>query len=59
MTTTIETIHEELHELKKDISFIKNILSEEFELSDYAEKALKQARDTPESEYVDLERSPK
>ena len=55
MATTIETIHAELHEIKKDVSFIKNILSEEYELSAEAKKALKEARETPESEYVDLE----
>ncbi len=55
MATTIETIHEEIHEIKKDVDFIKNILSEEYELSEYAEKELKEARETPESEYADVE----
>ena len=55
MATSIETIHQELIEIRKDVEFIKNILSEEYELSDYAKKALKEARETPESEYVDLE----
>ncbi|MBS3159918.1 hypothetical protein J4436_03960 [Candidatus Woesearchaeota archaeon] len=54
MTSTIETIHEDLLDLKKDVTFIKNILSEEFELSDSAFNALKKARETPESEYIDL-----
>jgi len=40
--------------LKKDMDFVKNILSEKFELSEYAKKALKEARKTPESKYVDL-----
>lgn len=54
MATTIEAIHQEIMELKKDMDFIKDILSEKFELSDYAKKSLKEARETPESEYVDL-----
>ncbi|MBI1969208.1 hypothetical protein HYS48_00820 [Candidatus Woesearchaeota archaeon] len=55
MATSMETIHKELADLKKDIKFIKYVLSEDFELSDEAQKALKEARETPESEYVDLE----
>lgn len=52
---TLETLHEELKELKKDMDYIKGILSEDFELSEHAKKALNEARTTPESEYVDLE----
>lgn len=54
MTTEIEAIHQDLMDIKKDVEFIKNILSEEYELSDYAKKELKKARKTPEDEYVDL-----
>ena len=55
MTTSIETVHQELVSIKKDVEFIKNVLSEDFELSDHAKKGLKEARETPESEYADLE----
>jgi len=55
MATTIETVHNDLLELKEDIQLIKNILAEDFELSDYAKNALKEARKTPESEYINLE----
>lgn len=54
MTTTVETIHEDLQELKSDLKFIKAVISEDFELSEHAKKALAEARTTPESEYVDL-----
>jgi len=54
MATTVETIHKDLAVLKKDIGYIKAILSEDFELSEHAKKALKEARKTPESEYVNL-----
>ena len=40
--------------LKRDVEELKGYLREDFELSDYAKKALKEARRTPESEYVDL-----
>jgi len=55
MATTIETIHKDIIDLKKDMSLIKSILSEDFELSDYAKEALKKARMTPESKYINLE----
>jgi len=54
MATSIETIHEELVVIRKDLDYIKGILGEDFELSDYAKKALKEARNTPETEYIDL-----
>ena len=41
--------------IKKDVEFIKNILSEDFELSDEAKKQLKEARATDESECIELE----
>lgn len=55
MDTSIEDLHEDIVGIKKDLEFIKNVLSENYELSDYAKKALHKARNTPESEYVDLE----
>jgi hypothetical protein len=54
MGTSIERIHDEISELRKDMEFIKHILSEDYELSDEARKQLSEARKTPESEYVDL-----
>ena len=55
MTTTMENLHQELVELKKDMIYIKSLISEDFELSEHAKNALKEARKTSESEYVDLE----
>ncbi|MBU1202281.1 MAG: hypothetical protein KJ583_05450 [Nanoarchaeota archaeon] len=54
MATSIEVLHKDLTSLKKDIEFIKHILREDYELSEFAKKALKEARETPESEYIDL-----
>ena len=55
MTSSTKIIQQELIDIKRDVEFIKHILSEDFELSDYAKKALKEARETPESEYINLE----
>ena len=54
MATEIERIHKDLASLKKDIVFIKHILKENYELSDYAKKKLKKARKTSKSKYIDL-----
>ena len=54
MTTSIDKIQEEISIIRKDLDYIKSVISEDFELSDHAKKALKDARDTPESEYIDL-----
>lgn len=54
MTTASIRLEQELHQIRKDIAYIKAIVAEEFELSDYAKKALQEAREAPESEYVDL-----
>lgn len=55
MATEIETIKEEIHLIRTDLDYIKTVLSEDFELSEHAKKELKEARETPESEYADLE----
>lgn len=55
MNITIESLHRELMGIKLDLDFIKNLLSERFELSAEARNALREARETPESEYVDLQ----
>ena len=53
-TVTLKTIHKDVVRLYTDIELIKNILLEEYELSDWAKKEIKKARETPESEYIDL-----
>lgn len=55
MGTDIDSLHKDLMDIKKDLDIIKNILSENYELSDFAKKELLIARETPESEYSDLE----
>lgn len=48
---TLEQVNKNVLELKKRVEIL---LSEDFELSEHAKKALKEARETPESEYVDV-----
>ncbi len=55
MATEIETLHKEILDIKNDLAYIKNILSEEYELSDEAKKQLEIARKTPVSEYISHE----
>ena len=50
----IKHIHGDIEVLKKDISVIKHILSEEGQLTDWAKNALKEAREEPEENYSDL-----
>ena len=55
MATQQIAIEQELKHIRTDLEYIKHLLAEDFELSDEARTALKEARETPESEYVDLE----
>ncbi len=55
MTDTImEHMHKDIEVLKRDISIIKHILSEEGDLTREAKKRLAKARQTPDSQYVEL-----
>ena len=51
----IEHMHQDIEELKRDVSVIKHILSEEGELTEDAKKELAEARATPDSEYISQE----
>lgn len=59
MTTNIENLHKDLQEIKKELYLIKHILAEDYELTDYAKKALKEARETPKSKFISHEESKK
>ena len=50
----IKHIHEDLEILKRDMTVIKHILSEEGELTEGAKRRLAKARATPDSEYIEL-----
>lgn len=44
--------NKELEQLKRDVAIIKHILSEEGKLNPRTRRALEQARQTPENEYI-------
>ncbi len=50
----IKHIYNDLEELKRDVSIIKHILSEEGELSEDVKRRLAKARGTPFSKYLKL-----
>jgi hypothetical protein len=52
---SINHIHKEVLMIKQDLELIKNILSEEGKLSDYAKEKLLKARKTLNSEYLNLD----
>ena len=54
-TVTVETIHQEITGLHNDIQLIKNILLEEYELSEETIRKLEEARKVPDSELIDHE----
>ncbi len=52
----LDRMEKDIKDIKKHILELDEILADEdFELSDYAKKALKEARNTPEEEYSTLE----
>jgi hypothetical protein len=50
----IEHMHKDLESLKREVSLIRHILSEEGDLSPEAKKRLENARQTPKSEYLEI-----
>lgn len=55
MINKIESIDKKLTKLSEDIEIIKKILMSEGKLNNWAVKELKEAREIPDKEYVDLE----
>ena len=53
-SVTLEVINKNIEKLYNEVKLIKNILSEEYELSKWAKGELKKARETPEDEYINL-----
>ena len=51
-TVSLETIHEDLITLQKDIQLIKHIVAEDFELSDEAKIDLEEARKEMRKKFV-------
>ena len=55
MDATIEHLRKDIISLKRDVALIKHILEENYELSKEALEALSKARETSESDYIDLD----
>jgi len=53
METEIKHMHEDIEHIKKSLDFIKNILAEDYDLSESAKNQLNVASKTPISEYID------
>ena len=53
-SVTLEIINKNIENLYNEVKLIKSILSEEYELSEWAKKELKKARETPQEEYINL-----
>lgn len=55
MEAELKHMHNDIEEMKKSLDIIKNILAENYELSEEAKKQLEIANKTPISEYIDHE----
>ena len=55
MTASTKVLKKEVKELREEVDFLKEVIKEDYELSDEAKKGLEKARSTPISEYTDLE----
>ena len=53
MEPELKHMHEDIEEIKKNLDLIKNILAENYELSESAKEQLSIADKTPISEYID------
>ena len=56
METEIQHMHKDIEEIKKSLDFIRNILVEDYELSESTKKQLEIASKTPIFEYIDHEK---
>ena len=59
MESEIKHIHEYIEEIKKNLDLIKNIIAENYELSESAKNQLRIADKTPISEYIDHQEAKK
>ncbi len=52
---TLDAIYQNIMKLRDDVTYLKHVMEEEYELSEWAKKELKEARETPDSEYISQE----
>jgi len=56
MTITLEKIHEDIMELKRDLNKVKMIVSEDFELADDVVKEMQESRKRPKKDLISHEK---
>jgi len=56
METEIKDLRKDMHRLMTDVALIKSVLFEERELTDWAKRELKKAREENEERYISLEK---
>ena len=54
MQIDMNTLHQDMIKLQRELELIKNLLIAEGELSDWAKEELRNAREEEASEYTDL-----
>ena len=53
MAVTLETIHQDMQKIKSELSFLKHIMEEDYELDDEAKQRLEIARkDMKDGKYI-------
>jgi len=55
MGTTLETIQQDIEQMKRELLFLRHVMEEDYELSEEAKKRLELARKTPRSAYLSHE----
>jgi len=54
-TVTLDVVYKELKDLKGEMTYLKHLLEEDYELSDWAKDELKKAREEMESKTISHE----
>ncbi len=49
---TLETIHKEIADIKGELKFLKHIIEEEYQISEWAKKELSEARKVPDKDLI-------
>ena len=54
-TVTLDVVYKEIKDLKGEMTYLKHLLEEDYELSDWAKDELKKAREEMESKTISHE----
>jgi len=55
VSASLSSIQKELHDVKKDLAFLKHVLAEQYHLSGWAKKELAKARKVPDAKLLSHE----